>query len=146
MSQPPVLPIMSRSLTRLVPFATPKTFVQQIAIAGSLAVEFDTLQGFADSNALLAGAFPGANVAKPHAVGPYLDAMLFADQITSLRVEYAVDQGASYRQITPDTNIPASTGLNISGLRITGRFTRVTLLNTSGVLVNVEFGVYVRSA
>lgn len=146
MSQPPVLPIMARALTRSVPFISPKTFVTTVANGASLAVEFDTLQGFADVNQLLGGAFPGVNTAKPKAVGPNLDALVFADQITALRVEYAVDQGAQYRTVAPDTNIPASTAINVSGLRITGRFVRVTLLNNSGVLANVEFGVYVRSA
>jgi hypothetical protein len=137
---------MARLLARVVPFISPKTFVQLLANGSSLSVEFDTLQGFADPNQLQAGAFPGTNTAKPKAVGPWVDAMVFADQATSLRVEYAVDRGASYRTVAPDTVIPASTGINISGLRVTGRFVRITLLNGSGVGANVEFGVYMRSA
>ena len=71
---------------------------------------------------------------------------MFADQIVSLTVEYAVDRGCAYRLIVPAQVIAASTPTNISGLRITGRFVRVNLTNNTGVIANVEFGVYVRSA
>lgn len=147
MPQPPILPIMSRGLTRSVPFLTMKTFIQNLAIGASLSVEFDTVKGEADPNQYnSAAAYPGVEASTINAVGPFLDALLFADGATLLRVEYAVDRGGTYRQPVPDTAIPASTAANISGLRMTGRFTRVTLVNDAGVQIAVEFGVYVRSA
>ena len=149
MAQPPVRPVMSRGLVRAVPFVTPNIqIVAALANNGILTAEFDTLEGFADSNLYaITGAFPGTNTAKTHAVGPLLDAFVFADQITWLDVSFAVDRGGTYRAIAPTTIIPASTFANISGLRITGRFVLVQLTNKSGAAnAAVEFGVYVRSA
>lgn len=146
MAQPPTQPIMARALSRSVPFITPILFVGALNNGATRTAEFDTLQGFADPNALLAGAFPGTNTAKVKAVGPWLDALVFADQATSLRIEYAVARGATYRTVAPDTAIPASSALNISGLRVTGQFVRVSLINASGANATVEFGVYMRSA
>jgi hypothetical protein len=53
--------------------------------------------------------------------------------------------GCSYR-ILFTTIVAANVPGNISGLRITGRFTRVTYTNNSGGVALVEFGVYVRSS
>lgn len=150
MAQPPTLPVMARELSRSVPFVTPRTFLGTLPAAGnSVSAEFDTLIGFADVNLFNnVLAFPGTNTPKLGAVGPWLDAALFADQATLIRVEYAVDRGCQYHQVAPDTPVPASTFENISGLRITGRFVKITLINNSSpsALANVEFGVYVRSA
>lgn len=148
MAQPPTRQVMSRGLVRAIPFANCKTFPSQVLATGtSLIAEFDTIAGFADPNQFqTAGAYPGTNTAKPHAVGPWLDALVFGDTALSLSVEFAVDRGCSYRGIAPATVIAASTPINIGGLRITGRFVRVTLTNNSGGNSNVEFGVYVRSA
>ena len=149
MPQPPVRPVMARGLVRAIPFVTPIIqIVPALANAGVLTAEFDTLEGFADDNSYaIVGAYPGVNVAKPHAVGPLLDAFVFADQITWLDVFFAVDRGGVYRAVTPTTVIPASTFMNISGLRVTGRFAAVQLTNKSGgAAAAVEFGVYMRSA
>jgi hypothetical protein len=65
-----------------------------------------------------------------------------------LTVEYAIDRGCQYRTVMPGTAVPASTFVNISGLRITGRFVRVTMGNpaTNTDDLVVEFGVFVRSS
>ena len=147
MAQPPTRPVMARELTRSVPFVTPIIYVGALAIGGTSLAEFDTLEGFADPdlfNSTLA--YPGTNAPKLHAVGPWLDAVVYSGGACTLLVEYAVDRGASYRAVAPATAIPGTVLTNISGLRITGRFVRVTLTNTSGAPANVEFGVYVRSA
>lgn len=147
MAQPPTTPIMARELTRTIPFVTPIIYTGNVADGSSVSAEFDTVEGFADINLFAqTGAFPGTNVPKLHAVGPWLDAAIFADRVTSLLVEYAIDRGDPYHQVTGATNIPASSFQNISGLRITGRFVRVTLSNASGAAAAVAFGVYVRSA
>lgn len=149
MAQPPARPVMARELSRAVPFVTPRTFLGALAAPGnSVSAEFDTLEGFADPNLFNnVLAYPGVNTPKLHAVGPNLDAAVFGDGLTLLRVEYSVDRGCAYRIAAPDTAIPANTFTNISGLRITGRFVRVTLFNNAAAgAVNVEFGIYIRSA
>ena len=149
MAQPPTQPTQSRQLVRSVPFITPRTFLGALAAPGSsVSAEFDTIGGFADPNLFNnVLAYPGTNVPKIHAVGPFLDAAVFADGITLLRVEYSVDRGCAYHAVAPDTTVPANTFINISGLRITGRFVKVSLINGANAgVVNVEFGVYVRSA
>ena len=153
MAQPPILQTQSRQLVRSVPFVTPNTFVEVVLASpgDAAAAEFDTLEGFADVNLYNSvGAYPnGAAPATPvlHAVGPWLDAAVYATGLTVLRVEYAIDRGCAYHQATPDTAILATTFANISGLRITGRFVRVSLINNAlAGAVTIEFGVYVRSA
>lgn len=143
MPQPPSSPVLSRELIRFIPFATQKTFVQALGAGAALTVEYDVARIVTDRNQLLAGAFPGG--AQPaSAVGPFLDALWFSPQNGTIEVDYAVDQGAAYRQISL-TNVLAAIPGNISGLRITGRFVRVIFTNTAGVPAAVEFGVYIRS-
>lgn len=154
MPQPPITPVFSREVVRSVPFVVPRIFVQDLAVNTSVYAEFDTLEGFAEpsfyNNAL---AYPGVNIAKPHAVGPYLDAAVFitavvAGEVGLLTVEYAIDRGCAYHLVTAGTLVPDQVFVNISGLRITGRFVRVTLsnpaTNTNGIAI--EFGTYVRSS
>jgi hypothetical protein len=141
---------MAREISRSVPFVTPRTFLGTLpAFGNSVNAEFDCLEGFADVNLFNnVLAYPGTNTPKLHAVGPWLDAAVFADGNTLIRVEYSVDRGCGYRPVAPDTAVAANVFGNISGLRITGRFVRVTLLNNTSptALVNVEFGIYIRSA
>jgi hypothetical protein len=58
-----------------------------------------------------------------------------------------VDLTGLYRSIA-SSGVAAAIASNISGLRITGRFVRVTFTNTSGggSGTNVELGIYIRSA
>lgn len=145
MAQPASL-YLSRQLVRVMPFGTDKTFVNGAAGAGSTFVaEFDVALVITDANQLLTGAFPGG--AQPQsAVGPLLDAVAFTTGAGggSILTEYAVDRGAAYRAFSPIA-VASATLINISGLRITARFVRVTFTNvTAGA--TVEFGVYVRSS
>lgn len=136
-------PFIGRQLTRNIPFAAQRTFVQALAAAGALVVEFDVGLVVTDGNQLLAGGPVGAGTVQ-HAVGPFLDCLAFSPGTASIAVDFAVDGGAGYRNIAT-TPVAASTPVNISGLRITGRFCRVTFTNTSGAQQNVEFGAYCRS-
>jgi hypothetical protein len=165
MPQPPIRPVMARGLSRVIPFVTPRIFLATGAgaypslVAGaSVSAEFDCLEGFADPslfNSTLA--YPGANTPKLHAVGPLLDCLLWADGaaapipanfVVTLTVEYAVDRGCAYRVPVAPTSLLGNQTANISGLRITGRFVRVTVLNVApaAAAINLELGVYVRSA
>jgi hypothetical protein len=146
-AQPPVAPVKPpRQLVRVIPFAAQRTFRNAaLAAAGTFVAEFDVAFTPTDGNQFLAGAFPGiAN--PPSAVGPYLDAVAFCDVGGGrLDVEYAVDLSCSYRFAMPGTVVPANTLTNISALRVTGRFVRVTYTNTSVGAQVAEFGVYLRS-
>lgn len=146
MAQPPTTPVLARELVRVIPFAAQKTFAQVVANAGTLSAEFDVAAAVTDSNQFLSGGFPGA-ANPPHAVGPYLDALVFSPVAGTLLVEYAVDLGCLYRSIA-NSGVAAGVASNISGLRITGRFVRLTYTNTSGAGsgTNVELGIYVRSS
>lgn len=146
MAQPPATPINPpRTLVRNIPFAAQKTF-QNAALAnnGTFVAEFDVALAISDRNQFLSGAFPGA-ANPPKAIGPFLDAVGFSAGAGRIDVEYAVDLSCSYRFAMPGTVVPANTLTNISGLRITGRFVRITFTNTSGGAALSEFGVYIRS-
>jgi hypothetical protein len=146
MPQPPTTPVIARELVRVIPFAAQKTFAQVVANAGTLQAEWDVGSSTTDPNQFLAGAAPGA-ANPPHAVGPWLDSLIFSPVAGSLLVEFAVDTGCLYRSIATSA-VAAGVASNISGLRITGRFVRVTYTNTSGggSVTNVELGIYVRSS
>lgn len=146
MPQPPSTPVISRELVRFISFAAQKTFAAVVANAGTLSAEFDAGASVTDVNQFLAGGFPG--VANPQrAVGPWLDALIFSPVAGTILVEFAVDTGTAYHAIATSA-VGAGVASNISGLRITGRFVRVTYTNTSGggSGTNVEFGVYIRSS
>lgn len=147
MSQPPTQPLMPREVVRAHPWVSCRTFLGTLGTpGGTVTAEFDTLFGYADSNQFNnVLAYPGTDAPKQHAVGPYLDAAVFADQTTEIEVSYSVDRGCQYHVVATPSAIAANTFGNISGLRITGRFVRVRLRNTSVAVANVEFGVYVRS-
>jgi hypothetical protein len=162
MPQPPITPVQARELVRAVPFAAQRTYAGAaglaplvIAPAGVIQVQWDIADGITDVSQLLLGNYPGAGgaaVPLPHATGPFLDAAAYsvptvAGEAGLLTVEYAIDRGCLFRLVTPGTAVPANTFVNISGLRITGRFVRVTLGNpaTNTNNLTVEFGVYVRS-
>jgi hypothetical protein len=157
MPQPPTTPVQARGLIRSVPFCAQITYANlTIAPGGSRPVEFDVAAGITDVNQLLTGAYPSVGgVPIAHATGPFLDAAVFSTANTAgdaglLTVEYAIDRGCAYHLVTPGTAVPDLTFVNISGLRITGRFVRVTLSNPSAGAhpahdLVVEFGVYIRS-
>ena len=163
MPQPPTTPVQARELVRSVPFCAQSTHAGAAGLAPTiihrndgLAVEWDVAAGITDANQLLGGNYPGlagAVTPLPHATGPFLDAAVFstatvAGEAGLLTVEYAIDRGCVFHLVTPGTAVPDLTFVNISGLRITGRFVRVTLYNPAANTndLTVEFGVYVRSS
>jgi hypothetical protein len=156
---------MARGLSRVIPFVTPRIFLANgtvpypsLVSAGTVSTEFDCLEGFSEPslfNSTLP--YPGVNTPKLHAVGPLLDCLLWADGaagtlpavfVATITVEYAVDRGCAYRAPVAPTSLLGNQTANISGLRITGRFVRVTLTNVApaAAAINLELGVYVRSA
>lgn len=156
MAQPPSRPVMARSVTRTIPFVTPQTYYGVVAWDDPKIFEYDTLEGFAEPSLFYnVGLYPplaGPDAPKLHAVGPWLDAAVYivtaAPAAGTLLVEYAVDRGCDYRSAVAPAAIAAQTFVNISALRITGRFVRVTFSNTTPAhtALTVEFGTYVRSA
>ena len=145
MTQPPSLPFLARSLVRTIPFASQFT-AKNAALANlaTIVCEFDVAIHSTDNNSFLVGAAPGAGPQIP-ATGQLLDALVFSSGAGALLVEFAVDLSCTYHQIS-NSVVPAATATNISGLRVTGRFVRVTFTNNSGGAVSVEFGAYIRSA
>ncbi len=145
MAQPPAN-FISRMLARFLPFATQKTFQNAaLGAAGTFVAEFDVGKRITDRNQFLVGAFPGAGGVAPQvAVGPYLDAGAFSAGAGSILIEFAIDQSCLYRTVTT-TLVPANAFTNVSGLRITARFVRVTYTNTSGAGALAEFGTFIRS-
>lgn len=155
MPQPPATPLISRELVRVLPFAAQATFLAgfgsgnpTIVNGGTLVAMFDVSASITDGNQLLPiiGGLPAAAANIRFAVGPLLDWVLFADQASSVTIDYAVDGGCAFRNVLT-TGVPPNTLTNVAGARITGRFLRVTYTNTSGgAAANVEFGIYVRSS
>jgi hypothetical protein len=134
----------AREITRSIPFCAQKTFpTASLANNGTLVAEFDLATRVTDPNQFSAGGAPSVGTIIP-AIGPYLDALAFSVGAGSILVEFAVDLGCSYRTIATSA-VPANTATNVSGLRVTGRFVRVTYTNTSGAGANTEFGAYIRS-
>lgn len=136
-------PYVTRILVRNMPFDAQNTFVGNLGALATRTAEFDTGLAITDPNQLLAGNPVGAGTVQ-HAVGPFIDVLVFAAAIATLTIDYAVDGGASYRNVAT-TPVAAATPVNVSGLRITGRFVRVQLTDVSGAVNAIEFGAYVRS-
>jgi hypothetical protein len=148
MGQPVTTPTISRELVRFIPFAAQKTFRNAALGAGATMVwEFDVGLGITDRNQFLSAATaPTNSTSAPQlAVGPNLDAAAFSvAQPGTILVEYAIDVTCAYRVVNTSI-VPAAAFTNISGLRITGRFVRVTYTNTGGGASETEFGIYIRS-
>lgn len=145
MAQPPTTPIISRELVRVIPFAAQKTFFNAaLGNGATMVAEFDVGLAVTDRNQFLTGAFPGA--ANPQAaVGPNLDAEGFSTGAGTILIEFAIDLGCTYRTVATQI-VPANAFTNVSALRITGRFARLTYTNTSGGAALVEFGAHIRSS
>jgi len=133
--------MIPRALVQAIPSVTPNERVTTLGIGATLNVDFDALKSVADPALLGVGVSPSPTAIV--AVGPFLDVGLFASQALTLQVWMAMS-GGTFRQVS-NTVVPASTFENISGLRITSRYVRVTLVNASGIIANIELGVYVRS-
>ena len=149
MPQPPASPVLSRELVRTLPFRAQRTFRSAaLAAGGTLVAAFDIGLAVTDPAQFIGGVEnaalnPSADLTQ-HAVGPWLDWLAFSDQNGSIAVDYAVDYTCAYRNAFL-TALTATVLVNASGLRITGRFVRVTYTNTAAVPALVEFGVYVGS-
>lgn len=141
-------PHIGRDMVRALPFNALKEFAENVANAGTLIAAFEIGSTMADRNQL--GTSPAPASSPFSATGPYLDAVVFSAAVGSLLVEYAIGKGfgvaaPTYHAVTPATVVPASTLTNISGLRVTARYVRVTFTNTSGAAADTELGVYIRS-
>lgn len=145
MPQPPSSPFISRELVREIPFAAQKTFKNAaLANGATMVAAFDIALAVTDPNQFLTPAtLPSADPTQ-HAIGPFLDWVVFSDVAVSVLTEYAVDYTCSYHELSTIL-VPGGTLTNMSALRITARFCRVTLTNSSGGNADVEFGCYVRS-
>src|SRR5690349_12483565 len=106
--------LIPRELVQSVPSVTPQEFVGTVANGATRNIDFDALKEVADPALLGAGGAPGG-INPLVAIGPYLDAFLFTDQIMQLNVFFAIS-GGGFRQVST-SNIPLNTFGNISGLR-----------------------------
>lgn len=136
-------PYITRELVRPLPSsAQSETVNAALGNGATIQVAFDVALVVTDRNQLGVGAAPGTPTPRI-AIGPLCDVVVFSSGVGTLIIEYGV-AGGSYRQLS-STGVPASTLVNISGLRVTARFVRVTFTNTSGGNAAVEFGAYIRS-
>lgn len=159
MPQPPIIPILAHENVRIIPALSQRVFQNPAAGAASTFVwEFDLAARITDPNQFIgvgvapanssttAGGGAGPQVTPQPAIGPFLDALAFTTGAGggTLLVEYAVDATpCNYRTIS-NTAVPASTAINISGLRVTGRFVRITFTNITAA-ATIEAGYYVRN-
>jgi hypothetical protein len=158
MPQPPGTPLIAHENVRTIPALSQKTFQSVVAGAESFIWEFDLAARITDPNQFLtanvapansttiAGGGAGPQTTPQPAIGPFLDALVFTNGVGggSLLVEYAADASpCNYRSIA-NTAVPSGVATNISGLRVTGRFVRITFTNVSPV-VTIEVGYYIRN-
>lgn len=162
MAQPPALPVIAKELTRIVPSLSQNTRQDAAADAGETYVwEWDLALRLTDPNQFVAGtatlAGPanssttamggaGPQTTPQPAFGPFLDAVAFCSGAGggTITVEYAVDASPCNYRTMAVTIVPTNTLTNLSGLRVTGRFVRITFTNVTAAAV-VEFGSYIRN-
>jgi len=159
MPQPPTLPVIAKELVRIVPALSQRTFNDQAAGAGETFVwEWDLALRLTDTGQFInanpapanstttAGGGAGPQTTPQPAFGPYLDAAAFCDGAggATITIEYAIDANPfNYRTIAV-TVVPQNVFTNISGLRVTARFVRVTVTNVTAASV-LEAGSYIRN-
>lgn len=164
MAQPPTTPYLAREFVRLLPSLTQKVFRSAAAGAAETFIwEFDLGARITDPSQFLTPP-PAAAVAGPAnssttvmggagpqttpqpAIGPLLDAFVLTTGAAggSLLVEYAADASPCNYRAMATTAVAASTASNISGLRVTARFVRLTFTNTTAGAI-VEVGYYIRN-
>jgi hypothetical protein len=162
MPQPPTTPFLAHENVRFLPSLTQKVFNNQAAGAAATFVwEFDLAARITDAaqffsglitpvapsnSSTTAGGGAGPQVTPQPAIGPFLDAFVFTSGAGggSLLVEYAVDANPCLYRSVSNTVVAASTGTNLSGLRVTGRFVRLTFTNVTAASV-IEVGYYIRN-
>jgi hypothetical protein len=162
MGQPPTVPVIAKENVRILPALAQKTFHDPAAGAAEAFVwEYDLAARLTDPNEFLsgqptpvapansttiAGGGAGPQTTPQPAVGPFMDAVVFTSGAGggTLLVEYAVDADPCNYIVVAQTVIAQNTLSNLSGLRVTGRFVRVTFTNVTAAAV-VEFGSYIRN-
>lgn len=135
--------LQARQLVRSQPYRTQITRGATLGNGLTVTHLYDVSLVVCDRNQLTAVGASGLP-----SVGPYLDAMLFADQAGSLDVLFTVDQNLGTHSILPGGTplvLTANTPLLITHLPLCCRYVTLTYLNSSGVLANYEFGSYVGS-
>jgi len=159
MPQPPTIPILAHENVRTIPALTQRVFQSAAAGAASTFIwEFDLGLRITDANQFIsalvapanstttAGGGAGPQTTPQPAIGPFLDALVFTSGAGggSLLVEYSVCASpCNYRAIS-STVVGTGVAVNISGLRVTGRFVRLTFTNvTAGS--TIEAGYYIRN-
>ncbi len=164
MPQPPTIPIIPKENVRIVPALSQRTFQSAAAGAGATFIwEWDLGARITDPNQFISVPPPAANAAPANstttvaggagpqttpepAIGPFLDAVAFCTGAGggSITVEYAVDSTPCNYRTMAVTIVPQNTLTNLSGLRVTGRFVRVTFTNVTAA-ATIEFGSYIRN-
>ena len=160
MPQPPTIPLIAHEDVRAIPALTQRPFQSAAAGAGATFIwEYDLAVRITDAiqfisalvaptnSTTIAGGGVGPQTTPQPAIGPLLDAMVFCTGAGggTLLIEFAVDANPClYRPMSSGTVVPASTLVNVSGLRVTGSFVRGTFTNVTAGAV-VEFGLYIRN-
>ena len=159
MPQPPTIPIIAKENVRIIPGLTQRTFQSAAAGAASTFIwEFDLAARITDFNQFInanpaptnsttiAGGGAGPQTTPQPALGPFLDALAFTSGAGggSLLVEYAVDGNPCLYRAIANSAVPAGVATNISGLRVTGRFVRITFTNVTAA-ATIEAGYYIRN-
>jgi hypothetical protein len=159
MPQPPALPVIAKELVRIVPALAQKGFQSAAEGAGATRIyEWDLALRITDTGEFLnanpapanssttAGGGAGPQTTPQPAFGPFLDVVAFCSGAGggSITVEYAVDANPCNYRTMAVTIVPQNTLTNLSSLRVTGRFVRITFTNvTAGA--TIEFGSYIRN-
>jgi hypothetical protein len=159
MPQPPTLPVIPYELVTIRPSLSQRTFQSAAAGAASTFIwEWDLALRLTDTGQFVSALAAPANStctvlggAGPQttpqpAFGPFLDAVAFTSGAGggTITVEYAVDASPCNYRTMAITIVPANTLTNLSGLRVTGRFVRITFTNVTAA-ATIEFGSYIRN-
>lgn len=127
---------------RAQPYGAQQTYIDEpVADQEFLLAVFDIAIVVTDPNQ-----YEDSATAAIQAVGPYLDAVVVSDSIGTVDVAVMVDGGGTFYSILPaPLALSANQPLVINGLRVPGRFIRVSYQNTSGGAAITDFGAYMRS-
>jgi hypothetical protein len=159
MPQPPTIPILAHEDVRLIPALSQNTVRDAAAGAAETFIwEWDlaaritdlnqftsALAGPANSTTTVMGG-AGPQVTPQPAIGPFLDVAAFCSGAggATITVEVAIDASPFNYRTQAITIVNQNVFTNISALRITGRFVRITLTNVTAAAL-VEFGSYIRN-
>jgi len=162
MPQPPTIPVIAKEFVRIIPALSQRTFQSAAEGAGATRVwewdlglritdsnQFQGVVIFAPANSATTGAGvagAGPQVVPQPALGPFLDAGAFCSGAggATITVEFAIDSSPCNYRTMAVTIVPQNVFTNISGLRVTSRFARVTFTNVTAA-ATIEFGSYIRN-